>query len=102
MPYRRSGQSRHDEALHVQQTRNILFINQRGDVLQSIIWWKRGAIRENLNANNTLTFYTKHGDYIGRFAFYPAILLIVLLLLIRVQVLLGNKIRSGSRKHAGN
>ncbi len=78
------------------------FINQRGDVLQSIIWWKRGAIRENLNANNTLTFYTKHGDYIGRFAFYPAILLIVLLLLIRVQVLLGNKIRSGSRKHAGN
>jgi apolipoprotein N-acyltransferase len=46
------------------------FINQRGDVLQKLTWWKRGALIDNLNYNTKLTFYTKHGDYIGRSAFY--------------------------------
>lgn len=57
------------------------FINQRGDVLQKITWWKRGAIVEELNYNSKLTFYVKHGDYIGRSAFYLAWFLLVSIIL---------------------
>jgi apolipoprotein N-acyltransferase len=41
------------------------FINQRGDVLQATPYWQTAAIKQTLNANSTLTFYTKHGDYIA-------------------------------------
>lgn len=51
------------------------FINQRGDVLQQLTWWKRGAIVDEINANDTITFYVKYGDYIGRAAFWVAILM---------------------------
>lgn len=44
------------------------FINQRGDIVQSLGWWKRGALTASINANDRLTFYVKHGDYLGRFA----------------------------------
>jgi len=53
------------------------FINQRGDVLDKITWWKREAIRNKLNVNNELTFYVKHGDYIARSSFYLSILLVL-------------------------
>jgi apolipoprotein N-acyltransferase len=56
------------------------FINQRGDVLQSLTWWKRGALRGTLNINNKVTFYSKHGDFIARSAFYLAGLLLLFLL----------------------
>lgn len=44
------------------------FINQKGEVLDSIGWWKKDAIKGILHANNTLTFYVIHGDYIARIA----------------------------------
>lgn len=53
------------------------FINQRGEILQELGWWKRGALKETLNANQDITFYVKHGDYIGRIAAFFAILLIL-------------------------
>lgn len=52
------------------------FINQKGEVLQSLGWWERDGIKATLNANDKLTFYTRHGDYIGRMA---AILSIIIL-----------------------
>lgn len=42
------------------------FINQKGEILDSLGWWERGGIKNTLNANSKLTFYTKHGDYLGR------------------------------------
>jgi apolipoprotein N-acyltransferase len=51
------------------------FINQRGDVLQELTWWKRGALKDTLNANTKITFYTKHGDYIGRISLFFALLM---------------------------
>ncbi len=42
------------------------FISQRGEILQEIGWWKRSAIKASLNANDKMSFYTLHGDYIGR------------------------------------
>ncbi len=56
------------------------FINQRGDILDKLTWWKRGAMRNSLNVNNRLTFYVKHGDYIARGSFYLAIVLLLTVL----------------------
>jgi len=52
-------------------------INQRGDELARMGWWKRSGLRGTLNKNDTITFYVKHGDYLGRIA----VLLTVILLL---------------------
>jgi apolipoprotein N-acyltransferase len=43
------------------------FINQRGDISQRTTYWVPAAIRQKINANDKITFYVKHGDYIGRF-----------------------------------
>ena len=56
------------------------FINQRGDVKQSLGWWKRGALIDNLNANDKITFYVRHGDYIGRIAFFCSVFLLLFLI----------------------
>jgi len=52
-------------------------IDQRGVELARIGWWERSGIRGTLNKNDKLTFYVKHGDYLGRIA----VLLTVILLL---------------------
>ncbi len=56
------------------------FINQRGDVQQSLGWWKRGALIQDVNLNDRVTFYVRYGDYIGRGASFGAVLLLLLLL----------------------
>ncbi len=53
-------------------------INQRGEVLQKLGWWKRGALKGTLNKNDVLTFYVKNGDYIGRTASYLSLVIILL------------------------
>lgn len=40
------------------------FINQRGDVVQETEWWKDAVIKQDINLNSELTFYTKHQDWI--------------------------------------
>jgi apolipoprotein N-acyltransferase len=42
------------------------FINQKGEISQATSWWQPAAIKGFLNANETLTFYSQHGDLIGR------------------------------------
>lgn len=41
------------------------FINQRGDITRRSGWWHATALKENINLNDELTFYTRHGDYIA-------------------------------------
>ncbi len=53
------------------------FFNQKGEMLQSLGWWKRGALKETLNSNDELTFYTRHGDYFGRVATFAGIALLL-------------------------
>lgn len=50
------------------------FINSRGDVLQSLGWEEKGVITQTLKANDSLTFYSRHGDYLGRISLYIALL----------------------------
>ncbi len=53
------------------------FINQKGEILQRTEWWTPDAIRGELNLNNELTFYARHGDYLGRMAAFVAVLLLI-------------------------
>lgn len=56
------------------------FINQRGEVLDSLGWWKRGSILGTIKANTQLTFYAVYGDFIGRIATLVSALYLLLLL----------------------
>jgi apolipoprotein N-acyltransferase len=57
-------------------------INQRGEELARIGWWERSGLRGTLNSNDHITFYVKHGDFIGRIA----VLLAVILLLYSISI----------------
>jgi apolipoprotein N-acyltransferase len=53
------------------------FINQKGEVIQATHWWKQTTLVETIQTNDRLTFYTRHGDYIGRIAVALSALIIV-------------------------
>ena len=53
------------------------FFNQRGDVLQQTHYWEPDAIRATLKANDKVTFYAKHGDYLSRIAVYLTFVLLI-------------------------
>ncbi|MBN2347666.1 MAG: apolipoprotein N-acyltransferase [Bacteroidales bacterium] len=54
------------------------FINQRGEVGKKLTWWKYGAIRDTINANDKITFYVKHGNYIAHIAMFMAALVLLM------------------------
>lgn len=54
------------------------FINQKGVVEQSLGWWQRGALRQEIRTNDQITFYTRYGDFIGRGAAYATVLLLLM------------------------
>lgn len=57
------------------------FINQKGDITQATEWWKPAVIKGNINKNNTVTFYAKNGDLLGKLATYLAFALVVYLII---------------------
>jgi apolipoprotein N-acyltransferase len=52
-------------------------IDQRGRELARAGWWERTGLRGNLNKNDHITFYTKHGDFLGRIATLLTVILIL-------------------------
>lgn len=62
------------------------FINQRGDVVQKTEWWTEDAIKQTIYKNNIITFYAKHGDFIG---FVCSFLTVTLLLYFILKRLIG-------------
>jgi apolipoprotein N-acyltransferase len=44
------------------------FVDQRGEMHQQTKYWEQAVIRGTINANDKLTFYTRYGDYAGRWA----------------------------------
>ena len=44
------------------------FIDQRGRVIEKSKWWRQTVLQAMLRANKNITFYVKHGDYLGRIA----------------------------------
>ena len=55
-------------------------INANGNILDQTEWWVPAVIKGNVRSNNELTFYVKHGDFLGRIAAFIAPLLLLLTL----------------------
>jgi apolipoprotein N-acyltransferase len=69
------------------------FINQRGEISQATDWWVKDVIKGQINANDKITFYTKHGDYIGRIAY---LFTLIMLLYYIVKTIINRKSKSDS------
>lgn len=52
------------------------FINQRGEVMMRSNYGEATALSSEINLNDELTFYTKHGDYIAKIAGYLCIFIL--------------------------
>lgn len=48
------------------------FINQRGDITKKTKYWEQDVIQGDMHVNKELTFYSEHGDYLGRTAAWLA------------------------------
>lgn len=62
------------------------FINQRGDIISQTGWWTDDAIKTTLYKNNIITFYARHGDYLG---FICSFLTVTLLLYFGIKRMIG-------------
>ncbi|MBT1696577.1 apolipoprotein N-acyltransferase [Fulvivirgaceae bacterium PWU4] len=61
------------------------FINQRGELLQTVSEYKPTAIKQTLRANSRKTLYTYFGDYIGVVAIFSTAIILVIALWYRVR-----------------
>ncbi len=53
------------------------FINQKGDIINATEWWEKDAIIHSINPNKKITFYTQHGDLLGRVSAAIAVLILL-------------------------
>jgi apolipoprotein N-acyltransferase len=56
------------------------FINQRGDVIEQTGWWMPAAVRQEINLNNSMTIYSKYGNWVSSIAEIISLVSIILLL----------------------
>jgi len=61
------------------------FINERGDIVQRTGWWKRTALKQDINLNQEMTFYVLYGDYIPRMGCILAVIGLIWILVVRVK-----------------
>lgn len=54
------------------------FIDQRGDIFQATEYWVPDVIRQEINANDSITYYVRYGDYIARVCGFVTAFLILL------------------------
>ncbi|WP_421921286.1 apolipoprotein N-acyltransferase [Marinifilum sp.] len=52
-------------------------INSKGTIIAKTSWWNKTILSGNLSLLNGKTFYTEHGDYIGRITLFFALLLLI-------------------------
>lgn len=57
------------------------FVDQTGNITQATGWWVPAVIKARLNLNNELTFYSKHGDLLGKTAYLASGFLLAITLL---------------------
>lgn len=53
-------------------------VNDKGEIVEQTVWDEAIAINAKVKLNDTVTFYVKYGDYIGRIASMLAVLMILL------------------------
>ena len=61
------------------------FIDPAGDITQPTNWWEPACIKSTVGLNDELTFYTKHGDFIGRILSFVAVLFILYLISFKLR-----------------
>ena len=61
------------------------FINQRGDIEQSLPYGVDGTLRQSIRLNDGITFYVRWGDLIARIAMFLAALLLLATLVNRYR-----------------
>jgi apolipoprotein N-acyltransferase len=49
------------------------FINQKGDVIEQSTWWQPTALKQKINLNNDISFYSTFGDLLGKFLGFMSI-----------------------------
>lgn len=63
------------EVLRAANTGISCHINRHGKIMQRTKWWEADVLIVNVRSYDNITFYTKYGDYIGRFASFFAVAL---------------------------
>lgn len=63
------------------------FIDPMGNIQQATNWWVPAVISQKIYLNNSLTFYTKYGDYIARAALCITFAMLIYSLLIRLRII---------------
>lgn len=53
------------------------FINQRGDIIQQTRFWVQDALFQTINANDSLTIYSRYGDFLGRMAAFASLVTVL-------------------------
>jgi apolipoprotein N-acyltransferase len=61
------------------------FINQRGDVQQTLAYETKGAIKGQIQLNESITPYVVYGDWLGRFSVWISGLLLLAMLVKRLK-----------------
>lgn len=61
------------------------FIDQRGDVIAQTSWWQPTALKQDINLNDSITFYVVYGDWIAKVASALAGIGILLLVIRRFR-----------------
>lgn len=61
------------------------FIDQRGDIHQRTKYWEPDVIKGNINLNDKITFFARHGDYPGRVSAFMSVLGILLIIAFRLK-----------------
>ena len=59
------------------------FINQKGDIISKLDYETEGVLKGSIHANNNITYYSKHGDFIARVAAFVAILFFLIGLFVK-------------------
>jgi apolipoprotein N-acyltransferase len=55
-------------------------INAKGEVLQHTNFYERTAVKAQIALNNTQTYYSKAGDYLGRLSLFMVALILLVLI----------------------
>jgi apolipoprotein N-acyltransferase len=56
------------EVVRCTNTGTSCHIDKRGTITGETPWWETAVMNYSINAETNLTFYTKYGDYLGKFA----------------------------------
>lgn len=59
------------------------FINQKGDISEKTSYWVQDVRKAEVSLNTDQTFYSLYDDYIGKFSFFLALLIVIATFMIK-------------------